>query len=103
MSDPNTKTKYELLECGIALYEFDDLQDAVDGLAELNKRFGCTWDSDSSKLKPLKTNPNHERPKRPSNRTKRRRHRRRILGDDDEPTDDLDDFEIPEDLETHQL
>lgn len=22
---------------------------------------------------------------------------------DDEPTDDLDDFEIPEDLETHQL
>ena len=22
---------------------------------------------------------------------------------DDEPTDDLDDFEIPDDLETHQL
>ena len=54
MSETNTKTKYELLEYGIALYEFDDLQDAVDGLAELNKRFGCTWDSDRFKIKAVK-------------------------------------------------
>lgn len=26
-----------------------------------------------------------------------------MWGIEDEPTDDLDDFEIPEDLETHQL
>lgn len=43
--------KYEIQEYGIALYEFDDLQEAVKGLAELKERNGCTWDSDRFKIK----------------------------------------------------
>ena len=41
---------YLIAEYGIALYEFDTLQEAVEGLAELKRKNQCTWDDDRFKI-----------------------------------------------------
>jgi hypothetical protein len=46
---------WHIEEYGIAIYKFDTLQEAVEGLAELNRKNQCTWDDDRFRIRQVRS------------------------------------------------